>query len=265
MIKSRICTAYIVSTVSCAVVLVAAAYNGNVVGSVATAVCTNREAESEESSLECDQSRDMRYKIEFERLVASTNLSPTETWSKSGALCEEIAKLPKAESLPLLDLFLKMAIDRNIAETNLTLRQVRFEQLFHITRASFCFSQGLRKESFSDWDQLFKFFKKVTDEIATVEQDLSRSERDGWRCHDARRRDYLHKLKGDFKVWVHVIQDLHFPSLGEGLTTEQKADVIRRFNELQQYMKPLPREEFRVITVSEEEKRNARFRKFQKK
>ena len=47
-------------------------------------------------------------------------------------------------------------------------------------------------------------------------------------------------LKGDLKMWVRVIRDFHFPKLSEGLSEEQKADILRRFDELKKYTEMPP-------------------------
>lgn len=187
------------------------------------------------------QARGIRYELEFHRLVVSSNMSERATWSQASALCEEISKLPEAEAIPLLDNLLEMAIDQHVTETNLYHRQVWFRQLFYVAGAAFCFAQGKRKDSFGDWDRMFRFFGKCTNEIVAVEQSLPSSNRRYWDASDLWKASYLSKIKGDFETWIHIIRDFHFPSLSEGLAEEQKADILRRFDDLKKYTVTTPK------------------------
>lgn len=180
-------------------------------------------------------SRDERYKAEFKRLAVSANMTVNDTARQVCALCNEIYKLPdKGDALRLLDQFLEMAISQHVSETNYYARQNWYRQLFYVARGSFGFSQPLRKESFESWDNLFRFFGKFTNEIVEVEKSLP-SEWQKWSRADREKAIYLYKLKGDFSQDIRTMRRFHYPDLSEGLAEDQKADILRRFDELQVY------------------------------
>lgn len=180
-------------------------------------------------------SRDERYKAEFERLAVSSNMTVRASASQVSALSTEIYKLPdKRDSLRLLDQFLETAISQNVSETNYYARQNWYRQLFYIARCSFGYSQLLRKESFESWDNLFRFFGKFTNEIVNVEKSLP-VDCDKWSDSDWEKGSYVYKLKGDLEQDIRTMRCFHFPDLSEGLTEDQKADIHRRFDELQTY------------------------------
>ena len=183
-------------------------------------------------------SRDERYKAEFERLAVSANMTVNDTASQVCALCNEIYKLPdKGEALRLLDQFLEVAIAQEVTKTNYYSRQNWYSKLFYIARGSFGFSQLLRKESFESWDNLFRFFGKFTNEIVSVEKSLP-MECEKWSESDWEKGSYVYKLMGDLEQDIRTMRRAHFPDLSEGLTEEQKADILRRFDELQSYTVP---------------------------
>ena len=183
-------------------------------------------------------SRYERYKAEFERLAVSSNMTVRASASQVSALTTEIYKLPdKGEALRLLDLFLEMAISQHVSETNYYARQNWYRQLFYVARGSFGFSQLLRKESFESWDNLFRFFGKFTNEIVSVEKSLP-MECEKWSESDWEKGSYVYKLMGDLEQDIRTMRRAHFPDLSEGLTEEQKADILRRFDELQSYTVP---------------------------
>ncbi len=189
-----------------------------------------------------EPTQEERFFSEFKQLVV---LKRTRTGEKStqkiiNELCNEICALPKDQALPLLDQFADMAISQPITETNYTLRTAWFGQLFYVIHDAFCFSQYLQQESFEHWDKLFNFFEKYTDEITSVKRSLPTTDSRFWGQKNWDRGRYLIGIQDDLKQWVHVMRDFYFPELGKGLTEEQKADIIRRFAEVEKFTVPPP-------------------------
>ena len=184
-----------------------------------------------------------------ERIMADCKhlvvLKRTKTGEKStrkiiNELCNEICSLPREQALPLLDQFVDMAISQQVTVTNYTLRSAWYEQLFYVIHDAFCSAQYLQKESYERWDKLFGFFAKCTDEITSVEKTLPLTDSRFWGRKNEDRGMYLLGIRGDFKTWVHGMRDFYFPELSKGLTEEQKADILRRFDELKKYMDTPP-------------------------
>ena len=185
--------------------------------------------------IETPLSRDERYRAEFERLAVSANMSVDDSASQVSALTTEIYKLPdKGESLRLLDQFLEVAIAQEVTKTNYYSRQNWYRKLFYIARCSFGYSQLFRKESFESWDNLFRFFGKFTNEIVNVEKSIP-SDWLKWSKSDWEKGSYLYGFRGDLGQGIRTMRCFHFPDLSEGLTEEQKADILRRFDELEAY------------------------------
>ena len=185
--------------------------------------------------IETPMSRDERYKAEFERLAVSANMTVDDSASQVSALTTEIYKLPdKGESLRLLDQFLEVAIAQEVTKTNYYSRQNWYSKLFYIARCSFGYSQLLRKESFESWDNLFRFFGKFTNEIVSVEKSIPSDWRK-WSESEWDRGYYLFGFRQFFKQDIRTMRRAHFPDLSEGLSDAQKADILRRFDELEAY------------------------------
>ena len=181
-------------------------------------------------------SRGEKFKAEFERLVVSSNMTVSATESAVNKLCWEIHKIQdKNEKLQLYDQLFEMAMSHNVAATDYYSRQNWYRALFYVAGHAFTFAQHLRKDSFQDWGKLFLFFKKYTDEITAVEKSLPNTDSRYWKWADLKKESYLRGLKGDLKMWVREIRDFHFPSLSEGLAEEQKADILRRFKEIEKF------------------------------
>ena len=183
-----------------------------------------------------------RFLDEFKQLVVlkRTKAGEKSTQKIINELCNEICVLPKDQAVPLLDQFADMAISQPITETNYTLRTAWFGQLFYVIHDAFCFSQYLQQESFEHWDKLFNFFEKYTDEITSVQKSLPMTDSRFWGQKNWDRGRYLLGIQDDLKQWVHVMRDFYFPELGKGLTEEQKADIIRRFDKVEKFTVPPP-------------------------
>ncbi len=180
-------------------------------------------------------SRDERYKAEFERLAVSSNMTVRASASQVSALSTEIYKLPdKGDALRLLDQFLETAISQKVSETNYYARQNWYRQLFYIARCSFGYSQLLRKESFESWDNLFRFFGKYTNEIVSVEKSIP-ADWLKWNESDWKKGSYLYGFREFFKQDIRTMRRAHFPDLSAGLSEAQKADILRRFDEMEAY------------------------------
>ena len=183
-----------------------------------------------------------RFVAEFKHLVVLKRVRTGEksTQKVINELCNEISSLPREQALPLLDQFVDMAISQQVTETGYNSRLAWYAQLFYVVHDAFCFAQYLQKESFERWDKLFSFFAKYTDEIASVKKTLPATDWKYWSWKDIEKGTYLSRICSDFKTWVHVMRDFYFPELSKGLTEEQKADVLRRFDELKKYMDTPP-------------------------
>ena len=183
-----------------------------------------------------------RYEAEIERIVAGSNMTVFATGMASNRICNEIDKEVDAQEAILLfdkmcDLALKQPIDApsfyNL-HSSFNWRQNYLLQLWYVTLDAFCFAQNHRQESFENWNRLFSFFKRYTDEIAAVEQGLPPLDRFGWRW-GTERGQYLLGIKGDLARAVHVMRKLYLPRLVGCLSEEQKADILRRFDEVAKY------------------------------
>ena len=167
------------------------------------------------------------YHSEFIRLVASSNMTAREVACGANDLCREICNTHDAEeSARLLDLLLEMAVEHHIDDTVLYSRQIRYRYLWNVAMNAFCFAQEKHPQDFKYWDRLFRFYDKYINEIKAVECSQIKT-------YESNR--YLLGIKDDFKMWLHVMRDLYFPRLSQGLTEEQKSDILRRFDELQKY------------------------------
>ena len=182
-------------------------------------------------------SRDETYDAMFNLIVSGVYRDPDSrtTLKAIGDLCDEICKLPKEDALALLDRFVFKAINAKVPYEDYRLREVWFEQLFDVVYVAFTDAQSLQKESFEHWDVLFRFFAKCNCEITSVQESLPSTDSSCWKQSDLDKGRYLYGIKEKYKVWIHVIRDIYFAKLNDGLTGEQKADILRRFDELERY------------------------------
>jgi len=175
-----------------------------------------------------------RLEADCRRLVGKTHLAPEEhsMYDVILGLCKEIRKLPKDDALPLFDRWIDMAIEQPVTNANHTIRARLFEQAFDIVFFAINSSLDMRTDHFEHWDKVFRFYDKCTKEIMTMEKNL---ECQGWPQHSPSYM-YLRLFRGDVKNWVYRIRTVFFDVYSNGLTEEQKADVIRRFDELKKYI-----------------------------
>ena len=185
---------------------------------------------AESPDIKCEMSvasQEAPYHAKFIRLLASSNMTAREVACDANDLCREICGMHDAEeSSSLLDQLLKMTVEHRVDDTILYHRQIRYRCLWSVAMNAFCFAQEKHSQDFEYWDKLFGFYAKYTDEIKAVECSQIKT-------YESNR--YLLGIKDDFKMWLHVMRDLYFPRLSQGLTEEQKADILRRFDELQKY------------------------------
>ena len=175
------------------------------------------------------------YEKEFARFVVSSNMTVRDTEFGINKLCNEIDRNADVkEAMLLFDKLGEMAINQYVSETNYYCRQNWYLQLWHVTLDAFCFAQNHRRESFEDWDRLFRFFKRYTDEISEIENNFPPPDQFGSRW-STKKGLYLQGIKADLKEEVHVMRRFYFPKLSEGLTEEQRKDILRRFEEVEKY------------------------------
>ena len=182
-----------------------------------------------------------RLEGECRRLVAEAGRIKGWTWSVSCDLCNEICKLPKEEALSLLDRLLEMAIECPVTNANSSAILGKHKDLFEIVLCSFIASQGLRENSFEEWDKVFRFFKKYTDEIMVEKKRIKELDQPHTNLYYKYKHSrYLQDLQLHVENLVHNAKTVFSNTLSKGLTEEQKADILRRFDELKKYMDTPP-------------------------
>lgn len=186
-----------------------------------------------------------RLESESRRLVAGAGRIKRWMWGASCDLCNEICKLPKEEALPLLDRLIEMALEQPVTNANKSAILGKHEDLFQIVLCSFIASQGLRENSFKEWDKVFRFFKKHTDEITAEEKLIKELDRQQDNQYYTRQHArYLHLLQVYTENWVHSTRTVFSATLSKGLTEEQKTDILRRLDEIKKYTVPPPNSPF---------------------
>ncbi len=182
-----------------------------------------------------------RLEVECSRLVVEAGRIRGGVWSASCDLCNEICTLPKEVALPLLDQLIEMAIEQPVTNANRSAILRKHEDLFEMVLCSFIASQGLRANSFEHWEKMFRFFKKYIDEITAEKKRIEALNRQKinpyYRRQHAR---YLHLLQTYMENWVHNVRTVFSNTLSKGLTEEQKADILRRLDEVKKYTVPPP-------------------------
>ena len=182
-----------------------------------------------------------RLESESRRLVVEAGRIRGGVWSSCCNLCNEICELPKDDALPLLDRLIEMAVEQPITNASSTAIFVVHEDLFEIVLCSFIVSQGLRANSFEEWNKIFRFFKKYTDEITAEGKRIEALNRQKINpCYRRQHARYLNLLQTYTGNWVHNARTVFSNSLNKGLTEEQKADILRRLDEIKKYTVPPP-------------------------
>ncbi len=173
---------------------------------------------------------------ECKRLVIGTEPKRGEksSFHALNNLCKEIRELPKEDALQLFDKWIDMAVEQPLTNANYSARYTVLEQSFHVVLFAFLSSLNMRESPFEHWDKVFCFYAKCTDEIKVMEEHLKGRDYRQYRSSYI----YLRSLRACLKNWIHTIRCIFPTELSHGLTEEQKADILRRFNEVEKYTVP---------------------------
>ena len=172
---------------------------------------------------------------EFHRIVLGKAMTVDDIETKVNDLCNMLVKtVDEPHAVRLLDRLCDMALRQPLDSSNYTKRQDHLLKLWHVTLNAFVFAQSHRQESFGEWDRLFKFFNRYTDEIKIVEESLSQSSAQGIQPNSSKEHCLI-GLKGDLKIAISVMKRFFVPPIVNGLSDEQKSDILRRFDELERY------------------------------
>ena len=173
------------------------------------------------------------YEREFRRFALGEHMTVDVVEHGINKVCNEIAKtLDEREAVRLFDLLGEIARTQTLLNTSYYKRENHLLKLWHLSMNAFVFAQYRRQESFEDWDRLFLFFKRYTDEIAEVEQRMKTPGKLNGRQR-GEQRSYLRSLKSELKQEVYEIRKFFFPNISRKLTEDQKADILRRFEEVE--------------------------------
>ena len=183
----------------------------------------------------------LSYEDTFKRLVTATNLTLTEAGSATYKLMQKIEQIPdEKEAFLLYDRLLELAISQEVSITEFNRRQNWFYKLWWDAFSAFLGAQRIQGNDYAYWDKIFRFYAKYTNEIVSVEKELSKVDRSKWSRFMVLKGGYLHGIKGELKTWVRVMRDLQFPKMSKNYTSEQKADILRRLKEVEKYTVTLP-------------------------
>ncbi len=178
-----------------------------------------------------------KYEAEVNSLMRNLNARLEDVREIANVLCMNISRmLDKQDALRLYDMLLEKAISYSVSDAaEYRRRQIQYEKLWFISFNAFVDAQSIDSVNTGRWDKMFCFFEKRVEEIRDIEEICRQGRGLNPTKATKQRRDYLRGIKGDLGLWLHVMRDLYFPRLSQGLTEEQKADILRRFDELQKY------------------------------
>lgn len=178
----------------------------------------------------------LSYEELFKSVAAATNLTLSAGERAIWKLAQKISKIQDPrESFYLYDRFLETIIVQEVTIAEYNRRQNWYAKLWHGAMTSFCEAQRKQGNDFAYWEKMFRFYAKYTNEIASVENELSKVDRLKWNRSMVLKGVYLHGIKGELKTWVRVMRDFEFPKMSKNYTSEQKADILRRFKEVEKY------------------------------
>ena len=186
----------------------------------------------------CGDEGDVSRKYEeiFRSHIMATNITVSASYEKTGKICKELAGIKdRQKSFRLLDQFFEMAIAQEVTATEYNRRQCWFDMLWFMSFGAFITVQEKLGNDYEYWDKMFRFFAKYTNEIGAVERTLPKNHSSLWKESTWNKGRYLHGIRCDLKTWVRVIRDFYYPKLTEDFTQEQKADIMRRFKEVEKY------------------------------
>ena len=183
------------------------------------------------------------YEAEFANMLSSTNLNSRDASKEACELCRKVRRLDDARLL--LGRFVAMVIDAKPPEAicdvpakdwqNYNRRAAWQEKKFFVFGSIFTDYLQVHGYAFENWEELVKFMRKYVDEILSLEKTLPSNDCSHWSRVNQRTGHYLSTLKGSLKTWLNVARLSFKSDLTQGLTEEQKADILRRFDELQKY------------------------------
>lgn len=188
------------------------------------------------------------FEKEFQQVLNTTynSVSIVNAMEACRAVCnilDGVARLPNDESMPILERFLDMSLCASLdpivdfpstygsARHVFWEREKWFEKMFYVVRQTFYASIQTREDPFKDWNKFFALFGKFTNEFAMVD-----------RCQPTQsgpKREYMLELKDNFNTYVHQVRDIDIKHHKSKPTDLQKAEIIRRFEELEHYVETL--------------------------
>lgn len=203
---------------------------------------------------------------EFRRVVASTN-DTSATHKAVYDILGDVLKLPEDEVLPLLERFLDIAnaaplepitsypVEYAPARHIQVRRDRWFERMFEgIVMQVFYFSMKFKKDPYDNWDKFFVFFEKGTNELAMVDRCQLVFDKEAIAARrknksfylgccpeltpSGMKNEYLRGLGEYLLRWIHVVRDMHIGHLDRHPTAEQKACLFKRFDELEEFIRP---------------------------
>ena len=191
-----------------------------------------------------ESSRAEMFEADFRRAMDSTNSPANRAFLNNmsvGKILDEVMKLPNDQAVPILERFLDITTETSLEPiTNFPskydearrlywAREEWFKKRFYVICDTFYTYMKVKDDPFEDWHRLFAFFEKCTNEFTIVS-----------RCQpkfDGPKREYLLEFKDNyFKTFVHVVRDMDFKHHRAKPTEKQKAEIFRRFEELEKYV-----------------------------
>ena len=82
---------------------------------------------------------------------------------------------------------------------------------------------------------MFRLYSKYVNEIVSMEKMLPKGDFGSWDSVDKSRHLYLRDIRAHLSAWIRAMQGFDFPKLTKDFTEEQKADIMRRFKEVEKY------------------------------
>ena len=227
-------------------VLTTASCDGRRVGDEQIAPAADKESVKEPKK---KLSRAEMFEAEFRHVIDNTysSISIKNAMASSraaGKILNEVIKLPKDESKQILESFLDMTLadspepivnfpsKYDEARRIYWTREAWFQKRFHVICDTFYTYMKVKEDPYEDWDRLCVFFEKCTNEFAMVSRCQPKS--------SGPKREYLLEFKDNyFKTFVHVVRDMDLKYHKAKPTEKQKAEIFRRFEELEEYVEKL--------------------------
>lgn len=179
-----------------------------------------------------------KYEAAFQSVLSSTN-----SWgvylNELGKLKDEVLQLPNNEGLQMMERFIDIAIaaqpppvGHDNPRDRYNPRYAWFDKMYWVFQSVFFTSRNRQKEPYEDWDKLFVFLGKYTNEIASLERSLRTKE-------NMVTRRYMRDLKCRFGIIVdqHGRRWLRTDPLTFKVppTEKQRTALLGRFEEFKKY------------------------------